>query len=198
MNKELQIRHVQSMLETRAENEEMFLEGYFVVFNTITELWPGMFEKVDPKAFDKTLSNDIRALVNHDPNIVLGRNTANTLTLKADAYGLWGSIRINPNDSEAVNHYHRVKRGDVSGNSFGFNILAEEYEMNPDGSTTYTLTDIDLHEVSIVTFPQYTETNIQARKKQVEQDKERALLNQKKLLKERISNVKAINTNKEN
>lgn len=182
---------------TRAEQDnEMYIEGYFAVFNTETELWRGAFESIAPGAFDETLSNDIRALINHDTNLVLGRNKAGTLELKVDSRGLWGRIKINPNDTDAVNLYERVKRGDVDQCSFGFNILEEDVEYREDGTVKWTLKKIDLHEVSVVTFPAYEETGVQARKSEVEQHKKRQLEIRKNQLKERIRNgFKAVDAN---
>lgn len=196
MNREKgkQTRSIVSDLKTRAEQDEMIVEGYFAVFNKTTELWPGAFEEIAPGAFDGTLLNDIRALINHDTNLVLGRNKVNTLELKTDNQGLWGRIKINPNDSDAVNLYERVKRGDVDQCSFGFNIIEEETEWLDDGTVKWTLKKIDLHEVSVCTFPAYEETGVQARQKQVEQHKERQLEQRKNQLKERLKkHVKAIN-----
>jgi len=184
----MQIRAVMSELNARAEPDgEMYLEGYFAVFNRETELWPGAYEEIAPGAFDNTLGNDIRALINHDTTLVLGRNKAGTLELKTDSHGLWGRIKINPNDTDAVNAYERVKRGDVSGNSFGFNILREETDFREDGTIKWRILEIDLHEVSICTFPAYPDTNIQARKAEVEQHQKRQLELRKNKLKERLS-----------
>ena len=184
--KEMQVRSIASDLKTREENEEMYLEGYFAVFNQETELWPGAYEEIDPGAFDNTLGNDVRCLINHDTTLVLGRNKANTLELKADSHGLWGKVKINSNDTDAVNIYERVKRGDVSGNSFGFNILDESTEHRDDGTVKWTINEIDLHEVSITTFPQYDETSISARKQDFEQYKQKQLELRKSKLRERI------------
>ena len=184
--KERQTRSIISELKTRAEDEEMIIEGYFAVYNTETELWPGAFEEIAPGAFDNTLSNDIRALINHDTSLVLGRNKAGTLELKTDSRGLWGRIKINPNDTDAVNLYERVKRGDVDQCSFGFNILEEITDWRDDGTVKWTLTKIDLHEVSVCTFPAYEETGVQARKAEVEQHRQRLLEVKKNQLKERM------------
>ena len=182
---------------SRAEQDnEMYIEGYFAVFNTETELWRGAFESIDPGAFDETLSNDIRALINHDTNLVLGRNKAGTLELKVDSRGLWGRIKINPNDTDAVNLYERVKRGDVDQCSFGFNILEEDVEYRDDNTVKWTLKKVDLHEVSVVTFPAYEDTGVQARMTEYEQHKKRQLEQRKLQLKERIRNgFKAIDAN---
>ena len=194
---ERQTRSINIALETReaANNEEMYIEGYFVVFNQPTELWKGAFEEIAPTALDKTLSNDIRALINHDTRLVLGRNKSGTLELKVDSRGLWGRIKINPNDSEAVNVYERVKRGDVSQCSFGFNVVSEETEWRDDGGVKWTITEVDLHEVSVVTFPAYEETGVQARQKDVEAYREKQILQKKNNLKVRLKNYGIKKTN---
>lgn len=184
---EWQTRSLQTKLETRDEQDgEMVIEGYFAVFNKETELWPGAYEEIAPTAFDKTLNNDIRALINHDTRLVLGRNKAGTLELKTDSRGLWGRIKINPNDTDAVNLYERVKRGDVDQCSFGFNILSEDTDYREDGTVKWRITEVDLHEVSVVTFPAYEDTGVQARKKQYKQMEQRKLEAKKKQLKERL------------
>nr|WP_309099076.1 HK97 family phage prohead protease [Fredinandcohnia onubensis] len=188
----VQIRSLQSELKTRTEQEgEMVIEGYFAVYSSPTELWHGAYEEISPGAFDNTLSNDIRALINHDTSLVLGRNKSGTLELKIDSRGLWGKIKINPNDSDAVNLYERVKRGDVDQCSFGFNIGKEETDWREDGTVKWIIKEIDLHEVSVVTFPQYEDTGVQARKRDVEQHEKRMLEQRKNQLKERLNNAKA-------
>lgn len=185
--KEKQTRSLKSELKTRAEGDNnMVIEGYFVVFNSPTELWPGGFEEIAPGALDATLSNDVRALINHDTTLVLGRNKANTLELKTDSRGLWGSIKINPKDSDAVNLYERVKRGDVDQCSFGFNVVSEETEWRDDETVKWTITEVDLHEVSVCTFPAYEDTGVAARSKEVEQHKEKQLEVRKNNLKVRL------------
>ena len=134
------------------------------MFNSIYELWPGATESVAPGAFSETLGNDIRALVNHDDTLVLGRNKAGTLELREDAHGLWGKIKVNPNDGDAMNLYERVKRGDVDQCSFGFWIEDEETEFRDDGSIHWTIRKVNLFEVSVCTFPAYEATEVSARK----------------------------------
>ncbi len=186
---QIQRRAFLSELKTRSESEELYVEGYFAVFNRETELWPGAYEEIKLEAFDRTLGNDIRALINHDTTFVLGRNKSGTLELKADSHGLWGRIKINPNDSDAMNLYERVKRGDVDQCSFGFNILKEETEWRDDGTVKWWLEEIDLHEVSVCTFPAYEETGVQARKAEVKQHEQRQIDLKKKQLKERLGKV---------
>lgn len=176
---EMQVREEESGKKT--------ISGYFVVFNTETELWPGAFEEIASGAFDNTLGNDIRALINHDPNLVIGRNKSGTLSLKVDSRGLWGDIVINENDTDAMNLYERVKRRDVDQCSFGFNILREETDWRDDGTVKWRILEVDLHEVSVCTFPAYKDTGVQARHDEVAQYREKKLLqwkhNAKKILK---------------
>ncbi len=185
--KEKQTRSLKTELKTRAEGDNMTIEGYFVVFNSQTELWQGAYEEIAPTALDNTLSNDVRALINHDTTLVLGRNKAGTLDLKVDSRGLWGSIKINPNDTDAVNLYERVKRGDVDQCSFGFNVTSEETDWRDDGTVKWTITGVDLHEVSVCTFPAYEDTGVAARSKEIEQHKEKQLEVRKANLKARLN-----------
>jgi len=197
--KDKHIRSLATNLQTRSDDEtEKVIEGYFVVFNSETELFPGAFEEIAPEAFNNTLSNDIRALINHDTNLVLGRTKAGTLELEVDEKGLFGRIKINENDTDAMNLYERVKRGDVDQCSFGFNILKEDVEHRDDGTIKWTIREVDLHEVSVVTFPAYQETSVQARMREKEQFIQRRLEQRKHELKERLKSVKAIDDSAEN
>lgn len=163
-----QVRSVASNFKTREDGEEKRIEGYFAVFNSVYEIFPGMTESVAPGAFSKTLDGDIRALIDHETMYVLGRNQAGTLELREDDRGLWGSILINPNDQDAMNLYSRVERGDVNQCSFGFDILSEETDFRENGDVHWTIKEVRLYEVSVCTFPAYSETQVEARRKDKE------------------------------
>ena len=169
-----QVRSTQSKFETRETDGEMYISGYFAVFNSEYEMWPGAVESIADTAFDGALADDIRCLIDHETRLVLGRNKAGTLTLKVDTRGLWGEVRINPNDQDAVNLYERVKRGDVDQCSFGFDILDEEFEDRGD-TVKWTIKKVKLYEVSVVTFPAYEETSVSARKRQLGEIKKRSI-----------------------
>lgn len=169
-----QVRSTQPKFETREADGEMYISGYFAVFNSEYEMWPGAVESIADTAFDGALADDIRCLIDHETRLVLGRNKNGTLTLKVDARGLWGEVRINPNDQDAVNLYERVKRGDVDQCSFGFDILDEEFEDRGD-SVKWTIKKVKLYEVSVVTFPAYEETSVSARKRQLGEIKKRSI-----------------------
>lgn len=178
-----QRRTFNSSLEIREEQEEMIIQGYFAVFNTETKLYGNVYESIDEKAFDYSIGGDVRALIDHDTAKVLGRTKAGTLELKTDKKGLFGTIKINPKDTEAVNLYERVKRGDVNQCSFGFVITDESAEYGEDGTTHFVIKDLVLFEVSICTFPAYEDTAVEARRKQVE---EHNIERWKKITKERL------------
>ena len=194
--KKWQTRSYTSQLSTRAEGEsegEKIIEGYFAVFNSETELWKGAFEEIVPGAFD-TLSDDIRGLINHDTAMVLGRTKSGSLTLKVDSKGLYGRIIINENDSDATNLYERVKRGDVDQCSIGFNVIQQKEDYRDDGTIKWTLTEVELHEVSVVTFPAYEDTAVEARKKDYSKFEKKRLDQKKQQLRERLRNgTKTIN-----
>ena len=172
-----QVRAIPAELRTKRESsEDPIIEGYFAVFDSNYEIWDGMSESVAPGAFERTLQGgDIRALVNHDTTLVLGRTKAGTLSLDEDDKGLFGTIRINPNDSAAMDLYERVTRGDVDGCSFGFNIRDEESEVLENGNVHWTIKDVDLFEVSCCTFPAYEETNIEARSRDADAIRARSM-----------------------
>lgn len=187
--KKIKIRQAYINTEFRAIQEEnkLILEGYFIRFNEYTELEDGYFEQVSPDALKNFETNDIVCLFNHDSGKVLGRVSNKTLTLEADKVGLKGIVTINLDDAEAVSIYYRVKRGDIKGCSFGFRVLSQEIESGDDGIYRVTLTNIDLFEVSVVTFPAYPTTEISARMEDIEKYKKDKLRIKKDKLKERLN-----------
>lgn len=198
MDREIrQMRSVASEFQTREDGEDLRIEGYFAVFNSIYDIGAGMSEEVAPGAFSETLSGDIRALVNHDTTLVLGRTSAHTLDLREDTRGLWGSISINPNDTDAMNLYQRVKRGDVSQCSFGFDIIEEDTEIRESGDVHWTIKKVKLYEVSCCTFPAYESTNISARSEERDRLLERKAEAWRTKMKERVNNVKSITPEEE-
>lgn len=170
-----QFRSVMKNPEIREKNNELHIAGYFAVFNSNYEMFEGASESIAQGAFTNSLQNDVRALINHDDTLVLGRTTAGTLTIREDDFGLWGDVVVNPKDSDAMNLYARVQRGDVNQCSIGFFITSEETEFREDGSVHWTIKDVDLFEVSVCTFPAYTDTSVQARKHDLEELKAKRL-----------------------
>lgn len=148
---------------------ERWIEGYFAVFGDVYDMGYGMTESIAPEAFSKHLDGDIRVLVNHDSTLVLGRTKSGTASVTADSHGVYVRCKINPDDTDAMNLYARTKRGDVSQASFGGYIISEERSVDgATGNRHYTLTDIDVFEFSVCTFPAYEATEVGARERNFE------------------------------
>ena len=160
---------------TREDGENLIIEGYFAVFGGQYWLWEDAYETVEPGAFDLTRDTDVRALTNHDTTLVLGRTTAGTLALTQDERGLWGQVIINRADQDAVNLYERVKRGDVSQCSFGFDIIREDVEHTAGAPTVWHIREVKLYEVSVVTFPAYEDTAVATRRADIADIEKRRL-----------------------
>ena len=183
----MQIRYFHlSEVQTRAEADDLILEGYFARYDDEYKVAEGVTESIQRGAFAESINGDVRALYNHNHDLVLGRTSAGTLELRDTELGLWGKIRINPKDSQAVDAYERVARGDVSGCSFGFDIPAgcDVCTKKPDGTRHFTITKVSpLYEVSPCVFPAYEATHISAREAQRDEMKKRELEIWKKTMK---------------
>lgn len=159
-----QLRSTPQQFRTRDDGDDLIIEGYFAVFDSPYVLWDGATEIVKPGAFTGCLSGDIRALIDHDTRLVLGRTKAGTLTLREDARGLYGTIKINRDDADAMSLYARVQRGDVDQCSFGFDIEEETFVDLGGGQCRWEINKVNpLYEVSVVTYPAYEETAVKAR-----------------------------------
>jgi len=147
--------------ELRIEGDESpKITGYAAVFDVWTDIGGWFREKIAPGAFKSSLKkDDVRALLNHDSNFVLGRNKAGTLRLAEDKKGL--AVEIDPAPTTWANDLMiSMKRGDVSQMSFGFTVNKAEDDYNED---TRILRDVNLFDVSIVTFPAYPTTSAEVR-----------------------------------
>jgi len=168
MKNELERRSViikELRIDTGQEKSPQII-GYASVFDSWSEELGGCFpfrEKVLPGAFADTIAHDdIRALFNHDPNYVLGRNKAGTLELSEDEKGLL--VKITPPDTQwAKDLLVSIQRGDITQMSFGFIVLEDIWTEN-DGVDVRELLKVKLFDVSPVTFPAYpaTECNIRS------------------------------------
>lgn len=166
-------RIVEGALEVRAaEDQPLQLVGYAAVFNTLSQVIWGFREQIAPGAFAASIEDgdDVRALWNHDSAFVLGRTKAGTLALTEDAHGL--RVEITPPETPLVQSFvASVQRGDVSQMSFGFRVLEDEWDEDDEGQEIRTLKKVKLYEVSPVTFPAYTATEITARSEELLGDK---------------------------
>jgi HK97 family phage prohead protease len=157
-------RRSYKLLEIRASDDghAMRVKGHAAVFNEKSEEIFGFREIVLPGAFKNTIKNaDVRALWNHDPNYVLGRNKNGTLMLREDKVGLVSEIDF-PNTTFARDVFESIRRGDVDQMSFGFRTVTDSWRMEK-GQTVRELIEVDLFDVSPVTFPAYPQTDLAAR-----------------------------------
>ena len=174
--------------QVREDNGKRYLEGYFAVFDEPYNVYDGWVETVARGAFARYLAagGDVKVLWNHDANLVLGSTGNGTAALREDDHGLWGSVEINPADTDALNALARVERGDVTGCSFGFEIARQEEWWDDDGVYHTRITEVDpLYEVSPCTFPAYRATSIAARSREPPEDakKRRNALRKEMMLK---------------
>lgn len=168
--KDIERRHyaVQGFhVEERAAggNKTSVLVGHAAVFNQLSEDLGGFREQVAPGAFAETIRvNDIRALFNHNPDYILGRNVSGTLRMEEDNTGLRIEIDV-PDTQIGRDLMISVNRGDVSQMSFGFSVLPDGSSWSEDqsGTTIRTLRSVRLFDVSPVVYPAYPQTDIAVR-----------------------------------
>lgn len=145
------------------DTEPTRLVGHAALFGELSEDLGGFREQIASGAFAQTIvDDDVRALINHDPNLVLGRNIAGTLDLAEDERGLAFEIRP-PDTTYARDLIESVGRGDISQNSFGFYVQAEEWDGVDGDHPVRTLTRVELFDVSPVTYPAYPQTEVALR-----------------------------------
>ena len=144
-------------LELRVEGDGMTLRGYAAVFNSASQPLP-FIERIEPGAFRDSLKsrNDVKLLWNHDTSIVLGSTRAGTLKLTEDERGLLVEASL-PDTQAGRDAATLIKRGDVTGFSFGFRVPVGGDEWPNAGERI--LKRINVHEVSVgVAFPAYLGT----------------------------------------
>ena len=156
-------------VEVRAEGDgeeaKKRIRGHAAVTGQMQEIFPGFLEVIQRGAFEEAIKrDDVRALWNHDSNIVLGRNAAGTLELEEDDEGL--VYVIDPPDTQLVRDMvlSPIERGDVTGSSFGFHVGRATEDCQADGAVLRTIESFDaLVDVSPVTFPAYPDATVAIR-----------------------------------
>jgi HK97 family phage prohead protease len=152
-------RYVTTEFEARARPDgSRVIAGYAAKFDRKSQNLGGFVERIRAGAFAHTIGEaDIRALFNHDPNLVLGRNRAGTLRLHEDEVGLAYEIDL-PRTTAAADLFESMQRGDVNQSSFGFKVIDDEWGLDEDDFPVRTLVEVKLYDVSPVTFPAYLDT----------------------------------------
>jgi len=150
-------------LRAASEGKPAQLVGYAAVFNSRSEDLGGFREIIMPGAFDRALEegHDVRALVNHNPDKMLGRTASKTTRLEVDEKGLRAEIDV-PDTQDGRDTLTLVQRGDLSQMSFAFRTLADEWRTE-DGEPLRELLDLELFDVSVVAYPAYPTTEVSAR-----------------------------------
>jgi len=161
---DMERRIIDVKLETREHNDESpKIVGYASVFNSLSENLGGFREQIEPGAFDDALGDDVRALFNHDPNMILGRTTAGTLSISSDENGLRYEIDP-PNTTVGRDLMVSLQRGDITQSSFGFTVEDDSWSEDDDGRVIRTIHKVrNLFDVSPVTYPAYPEASVSAR-----------------------------------
>ena len=159
-----EIRAFGTLGELREESEGKIV-GYAAVFNSPTTIGGWFREQIAPGAFTEAIEeDDVRALVDHDSSLVLGRNKSGTLALSEDDKGL--RVEIDPPDTQLANDLKKlIERGDVTQMSFGFRAESEQWDDDDDDNELplRTVLKARLFDVSVVTYPAYTDTEVAVR-----------------------------------
>lgn len=150
--------------ELRIENRDDQTEvvGHAAVFNSLSEDLGGFREQVEPGAFDDVLQDDVRALLNHDPNLILARTKSGTLRLAVTDKGL--EYRFTPPETTTGKDLLiSLQRGDIDQSSFGFRVKEDVWEER-DGEIHRRIIKFErLFDVSPVTYPAYPDTDVAKR-----------------------------------
>lgn len=150
--------------ELRAtEGESPKIIGYAAVFGQKSDDLGGFREVIKRGAFKASIANgdDVRALIDHNPTMILGRTSAGTLQTKEDRHGL--KVEIDPPDTQAARDLMTsIGRGDISQMSFQFRTIEDSWR-TVDGEELRELRQVDLIDVSAVTFPAYPQTDVALR-----------------------------------
>jgi HK97 family phage prohead protease len=160
-------------VDTPESGEPPKIVGYAAMFDALSQDLGGFVERIERGAFARSLAEgaDVRALFNHDSNLILGRTKAGTLAVREDAQGLAIEI-IPPDTSYARDLLVSIERGDVSQMSFAFRTRVDEWDTGKNPAVR-TLKDVELFDVSPVTYPAYTQTSVSVRAQVATMERER-------------------------
>jgi HK97 family phage prohead protease len=166
-----EFRNWKTEIRTEMVDGKRKIVGYGAVFNQLSEpMRIGnrvVRERVMPGAFDACLRGnpDIRGLINHDPNLVLGRTKSGTMRVSTDGNGAKYEIDP-PNTSYANDLMESLDRGDIDQSSFGFYVVDDGYVPGDDGQYIRELREVDCFDMSPVTFPAYPQATSGVRSEQ--------------------------------
>ena len=166
MKGELERRGFAGEIRVEGAGQAARLRGYAAVYDLEAEIWPGYFEVIKRGAFAKSIAGagakPIKALFNHDTGVVLG-STPKTLRLSEDDRGLRFEIELPATATVRDLVVEPIRRGDLSGVSFGFRAVDAPEMARPGGGLRRELREVELFEVSPVAFPAYAGTEMKLR-----------------------------------
>ena len=159
-NMEKRIFNVETRVDSTEDGKDVVV-GYASVYDSRSNNLGGFYEFIERGAFTDELINnsDVRALINHDPNLILARNQAGTLKLSADERGLKYEFEM-PETSYGKDLAISMKRGDINQSSFAFTVAEDDWSTDEDGNNIRTIKKIDrLYDTAIVTYPAYNQAD---------------------------------------
>jgi HK97 family phage prohead protease len=169
MNATMERRVSSATVRAEGGSKSPTLVGYAAKFNSLSGDLGGFRERIASGAFDRAMKerHDVRFLVNHDPNIILGRTKSGTLRLSQDDKGLRFECQL-PDTQAARDVWASVQRGDMDGCSFAFSKPVDAWDTDTDENgrqfARRTLRSFDLHDCSVVAYPAYDHgTSVDAR-----------------------------------
>jgi HK97 family phage prohead protease len=155
---EKRIFNIENRFETREDGQEVVV-GYGSIWNSRSENLGGFYEYISPDAISQETieKSDVRALINHNPDLVLARSTAGNLSLSVDEKGLRYEFSI-PETSYGKDLAINMKNGNINQSSFAFTVGSDEWSTDEEGNDIRTITSIEkLYDVSPVTYPAYSQ-----------------------------------------
>ena len=160
-----EIRVSSGKIEIRAEGDAApVISGYAALFDTPSKEMGGFYEVCKQGCFTSVATDDVRLLVSHDDDDgPLARTTSRTLKLTVDAKGLFFEATLDPSDPDVQRLIPKVRRGDMNQCSFGFFTRKDNWLNESNGSIKRELLDVELCDVSVVTYAAYPQTSVAVR-----------------------------------
>ena len=160
---EKRLFNIENRFETKEDGQEVVV-GYGSIFNSKSENLGGFYEFISPTAISQETiaKSDVRALINHDQNLILARSTTGTLDLTVDEKGLKYEFEIPEGLSYGKDLAINMKNGNLNQSSFAFTVASngDEWSTDEDGNDIRTITSIDkLYDISVVSYPAYSQAD---------------------------------------
>jgi HK97 family phage prohead protease len=160
MEKELRYFNIKDLEIRHEENGQRVVVGYGAVFNRLSNDLGGFTERIEPGAFDGRTDDDVRFLLNHDPNYIFGRTISGTLNLSIDSIGLRYEVTL-PDTQSASELAVSLERGDITQSSFAFTVAEDDWDQDENNNMIRTIRRVSrLWDVSAVVYPAYPEATV--------------------------------------